>query len=76
MTSDAAATDAVVAKEIARLRMKDRESKVIVCLPAGSTIAHVVYSTAQPLRFPIISWKLRPRKLRQRKIKRPELLRA
>jgi hypothetical protein len=46
MTTDIAATETVVAMEIARLRMKVRENNVIFS-PNGTSIARVG-STAQP----------------------------
>jgi hypothetical protein len=55
MTSDVAATEAVVAKEIARLRMKERENNVILP-PNRTTIARVDFPRPAR-RFPDLSWR-------------------
>jgi hypothetical protein len=58
MISDVAATEAVVATEIARLRMKDRESNVILP-PNRTTIARVGFPRPRPA-FPEFFLDIRP----------------
>jgi hypothetical protein len=62
ITSDVAATEAVVAKEkeIARLRMKERENENNVILPPNrTTIARVDFPRPSPA-FPVFFLEIRP----------------
>jgi hypothetical protein len=59
MTSDVAATEAVVAKEIARLRMKERENNVILP-PSRTTTARLNVPRPSPA-FPEFFLEIRPK---------------
>jgi hypothetical protein len=69
--NDTAAAEVVVAGEITRLRINERENKIIFCLRTGSTVARVDFSIPDPTRaFPMFSWKVRRTKPRQARTKR------
>jgi hypothetical protein len=58
VASDVAATEAVVASEITRLRMKERDNKTIFTSEQSSRLRAWTFTRPSLSRFPISSWNI------------------